>query len=47
MVNQNKCLLELAPSPTNTEIELQKNEYKKEEKMLLICTEVFDYDKIK
>ena len=28
MVNQNKCLVELAPNPTNTEIELQQNEYK-------------------
>ena len=28
LVNQNKCLVELAPNPTNTEIELQQNEYK-------------------
>lgn len=28
MVNQNKCLVELAPNPTNSEIELQKHEYK-------------------
>lgn len=28
LVNQNKCLVELASNPTNTEIELQQNEYK-------------------
>ncbi len=28
MVNQNKCLIELAPNPTITEIELQQDEYK-------------------
>lgn len=28
LINQNKCLIELAPNPTNVEIELQKNEYK-------------------
>ena len=42
MVNQNKCLLELAPSPTNTEIELQKNEYKTYLRQLQIID--LDYD---
>ena len=28
LVNQNKCLIELAPNPTKAEIDFQKNEYK-------------------
>lgn len=42
MVNQNKCLLELAPNPTNTEIELQENEYKTYLRQLQIID--LDYD---
>lgn len=42
LVNQNKCLVELAPNPTNTEIELQQNEYKTYLRQLQIID--LDYD---
>lgn len=42
LVNQNKCLVELAPNPTNTEIELQQNEYKTYIRQLQIID--LDYD---
>ena len=42
LVNQNKCLIELAPNPTNAEIELQQNEYKTYIRQLQIID--LDYD---
>lgn len=42
LVNQNKALVELAPSPTNAEIELQQNEYKTYIRQLQIID--IDYD---
>lgn len=42
LVNQNKALVELAPSPTNAEIELQQNEYKIYIRQLQIID--LDYD---
>lgn len=42
LVNQNKCLVELAPNPSNTEIELQQNEYKTYIRQLQIID--LDYD---
>lgn len=42
LVNQNKCLVELAPSPTNAEIELQQNEYRTYIRQLQIID--LDYD---
>ncbi|MBP3339116.1 MAG: hypothetical protein J6L69_06910 [Lachnospiraceae bacterium] len=42
LVNQNKCLVELAPNPTNNEIELQQNEYKTYLRQLQIID--LDYD---
>lgn len=42
LVNQNKALIELAPSPTNAEIELQQNEYKTYIRQLQIID--LDYD---
>lgn len=42
MVNQNKCLIELAPNPTITEVELQQNEYKTYIRQLQIID--VDYD---
>ena len=42
LVNQKKCLVELAPNPTNTEIELQQNEYKTYLRQLQIID--LDYD---
>ncbi len=41
-VNQNKCLVELAPNPTNTEIELQQREYKTYIRQLQLIE--LDYD---
>lgn len=42
LVNQNKALVELAPNPTNAEIELQKNEFKTYVRQLQIID--LDYD---
>lgn len=42
LVNQNKALIELAPSPSNTEIELQQREYKTYIRQLQIID--LDYD---
>ena len=42
LVNQNKVLVELAPSPTNVEIELQQNKYKTYIRQLQIIE--LDYD---
>lgn len=42
LVNQNKCLVELAPNPTNTEIELEQKEYKTYIRQLQIIN--VDYD---
>ena len=42
LVNQNKSLVELAPSPTKAEIELQQNEYKTYIRQLQIID--LDYD---
>ena len=42
LVNQNKCLIELAPNPTNAEIKLQQNEYKTYIRQLQIID--LDYD---
>lgn len=42
LVNQNKALVELAPSPSNAEIELQQNEYKTYIRQLHIID--LDYD---
>lgn len=42
LVNQSKCLVELAPNPTNTEVELQQGEYKTYLRQLQIID--LDYD---
>ena len=42
LINQNKCLVELAPNPTNEEIKLQQNEYKTYIRQLQIID--LDYD---
>lgn len=42
LVNQNKCLVELAPNPTNEEIKLQQSEYKTYIRQLQIIN--LDYD---
>lgn len=42
LVNQNKCLIELAPNPTKAEIDFQKNEYKTYIRQLQIID--LDYD---